>query len=382
MKQPALNLVILRSADLERSARFYTALGLRLTHEKHGKGPEHLVATTARIVLEIYPQGRDYQPGAVRLGFRVANLDALLPSLIEAGGSLLGSTQAGRGWLLVADPDGHQIELAEFGESGRDMEEWLLQTFSFPDVKGRKVLIAGLGGGCDIILALAVARLLPAGARTVVYGNTKKADEPDLEEVSRHIRRVPREVRALKRGRTHGTTAIDRSVPRGDEGCPWIFLLPPPKSDGRLVKDLNSHQFDIIFAVDTGGDSLLGSPEGSGRDKRMLRILARTERPLYHIVVAPGSAGEGTYDDLRRAMKSRPLERRYRGCFSLEPVLGVLRTLSMALSPGRTPRIILAAADGTLPAVRDRVIVPRGCRPRVPSGWLTRGFVFTEFDVA
>ena len=35
-----LNLVVIRAAELERSQRFYEALGLRFSHEQHGRGPE------------------------------------------------------------------------------------------------------------------------------------------------------------------------------------------------------------------------------------------------------------------------------------------------------------------------------------------------------
>jgi hypothetical protein len=68
----------------------------------------------------------------------------------------------------------------------------------------------------------------------------------------------------------------------------------------------------------------------------------------------------------------------YRGCFLLAPLLPVLRPLSAPLSPRRTPRIILAAADGELrPNAEGRIIVPRGREPAVPAAWLAHGFVFT-----
>jgi hypothetical protein len=67
---------------------------------------------------------------------------------------------------------------------------------------------------------------------------------------------------------------------------------------------------------------------------------------------------------------------RYRGCFSLDPMLPVLRRLGGPLNPRRTPRIILAAAEGRLALTADgRARVPRGRKPTVPHDWLTHGYV-------
>ena len=52
MVNAALNLVVIRASDLERAARFYAALGIRLSRERHGSGPEHLAdqATDGRVI--------------------------------------------------------------------------------------------------------------------------------------------------------------------------------------------------------------------------------------------------------------------------------------------------------------------------------------------
>jgi hypothetical protein len=52
---PPLNLVVIRSADLERAAHFYAALGTRLTRERHGSGPGHLAGQVGPVVFEVYP---------------------------------------------------------------------------------------------------------------------------------------------------------------------------------------------------------------------------------------------------------------------------------------------------------------------------------------
>jgi hypothetical protein len=261
------------------------------------------------------------------------------------------------------------------------MEDLFEHPFHFPEVAGRRVLVLGLGGGCDVISASTLARLLPAGAAAVVYGNTKKTVDRRLEAVTAHVYRFPADLPpAPPHGRTHGTTRIDQSVPRGAEGCPFIFVLAGDDAEERLVEEIRSLQFNLLFGVDTGGDSLSAEAacSGSGRDRRMLRVLRRTGLPLYHVVVAPGSDGERTGDDLRAALRAQVRRGCYRGCFALEPVLEEMRELSAALTPGRTPRIILSAAAGELKGDGNVVAVPRGRKPVVPRAWLLHGFVFAE----
>lgn len=49
-----LNLVVLRVADIEMSARFYSVLGIRFEKEQHGKGPVHLSGLIGSVLLELY----------------------------------------------------------------------------------------------------------------------------------------------------------------------------------------------------------------------------------------------------------------------------------------------------------------------------------------
>jgi hypothetical protein len=252
-------------------------------------------------------------------------------------------------------------------------------TFDFATVSGSKILVLGIGGGADIVTAFAVSRLLPEEpARQVLYGNTKKRDDGSLEAISPHIHRliVPTGPAPTNRRRAHGTTLIDQSVPRGPEGCPFIFLLPDRADAAIVARELFALEFDTVLAVDTGGDSITGNPTGGGRDKRMLRVLRESALPVLHIVVAPGSDGESVADRLRSAMLREMDAGRYRGSFSLAPVLPTLQTLSTTLEATRTPRIILNAAARELKHYDDEMIVPRGIKPSVPLRWLTHGFVF------
>lgn len=110
-----LNLVVLRSVDLERAVRFYAALGLALSREQHGSGPEHLAATIGTLVLEIYPQGSADKTVGVRLGFRVKSLVNTIARLQAIEGVIVSPIQESQ-WgvrTVVSDPDGHRLELVE-----------------------------------------------------------------------------------------------------------------------------------------------------------------------------------------------------------------------------------------------------------------------------
>ncbi|MBD2075990.1 VOC family protein [Phormidium sp. FACHB-592] len=110
-----LNLVVLRSVDLERALRFYAALGIALSREQHGSGPEHLAATIGTLVLEIYPQGSANKTLGVRLGFRVKSLVTTIARLQAINGVIVSPMQESQWGLraVVSDPDGHQLELVE-----------------------------------------------------------------------------------------------------------------------------------------------------------------------------------------------------------------------------------------------------------------------------
>lgn len=114
---PRPGLLVLRSADIHRSAAFYRALGLPMVPERHGNGPEHYAAVADGFVFEVYPLGPGGAPTTgVRLGFRIDTADclaALAAAAVEAGGSVASAPHEspwGRRTVL-RDPDGHTVEL-------------------------------------------------------------------------------------------------------------------------------------------------------------------------------------------------------------------------------------------------------------------------------
>ncbi len=115
MPQPRLNLIVLRVADIDRSAAFYQPLGLVFDRHSHGAGPEHLAAALGDVVFELYPAS-DKQPvtASVRIGFSVDDLDLTIQRCMAVPDAKLVSPPQNSEWgyrAVVADPDGHRVEL-------------------------------------------------------------------------------------------------------------------------------------------------------------------------------------------------------------------------------------------------------------------------------
>jgi predicted enzyme related to lactoylglutathione lyase len=111
-----LNLVVLRSADIRRSAAFYTCLGLHFVQHRHGNGLEHFSAELPGTVFELYPISSDGQSTlGTRIGFRVPSVDAALAALSDYPGAVLTPARDSE-WgrrAIIADPDGHRVELSQ-----------------------------------------------------------------------------------------------------------------------------------------------------------------------------------------------------------------------------------------------------------------------------
>ena len=116
MSQSRLNLVVLRVADLERSVVFYQALGLNFTKHAHGAGPLHYACEEDGLVFELYPASAQ-QPisASARVGFIVVNIGSVITVLSSMNVNIV-TPPADSPWgrrAVVADPDGHRVELLE-----------------------------------------------------------------------------------------------------------------------------------------------------------------------------------------------------------------------------------------------------------------------------
>ena len=108
-----MNLTVLRSADIERASRFYSAMGLVFIKHSPGNGPEHYTSCIDGFVFEIYPLGKQPPTHGTRIGFSVDDVDSIVPILIAVGAELI-SSAADSEWgrrAVVKDLDGHVVEL-------------------------------------------------------------------------------------------------------------------------------------------------------------------------------------------------------------------------------------------------------------------------------
>jgi lactoylglutathione lyase len=117
---PHLNLIVLRSVDIERAASFYREMGLLFTRHSHGTGPEHYVSTVSGLVFEIYPMTAKSSPTTgTRIGFRVDNVDGIVDLLSRIGATVVtppSDSEWGRR-AVVKDFDGHIVELVTPNET-------------------------------------------------------------------------------------------------------------------------------------------------------------------------------------------------------------------------------------------------------------------------
>jgi lactoylglutathione lyase len=112
---PTLTLIVLRCADLEESALFYRALGLKLKLEQHGSGLAHYSCVLGSTVVELYPANAGRDPPA-RLGLAVDDpLGAAQRALYNGG--LPARSAATKNRAVVLDPDGNTVELVVAPES-------------------------------------------------------------------------------------------------------------------------------------------------------------------------------------------------------------------------------------------------------------------------
>jgi lactoylglutathione lyase len=116
MTEIQLNLIVIRSIDLEKSVKFYQMIGLDFVKHRHGNGLEHLSSQIGQLTFEIYPQiaNADTTKGT-RLGFQVINLDSIVFKLQQEGVSIVvkpTESEWGRR-AVVLDPDGHRVELIQ-----------------------------------------------------------------------------------------------------------------------------------------------------------------------------------------------------------------------------------------------------------------------------
>ena len=104
-----LNLLVLRSRNIEAAKEFYEKLGFNFTREKHGNGPEHYSTTDPGFVFEIYPNKIESEFEAVRIGFDLTNVTEVTRIIVPVSKREEGSQTI----YIIQDPDGHKIEIKQ-----------------------------------------------------------------------------------------------------------------------------------------------------------------------------------------------------------------------------------------------------------------------------
>jgi lactoylglutathione lyase len=111
----SLTLLVLKTQQVERLRTFYSALGIELAKEQHGKGSIHYAGRAGEVVLELYPLPDDVGSvdATTRLGFSIENLAEVVEAIHAIGAPVLTEPQE-TPWgyrAVVRDPDGRAVEL-------------------------------------------------------------------------------------------------------------------------------------------------------------------------------------------------------------------------------------------------------------------------------
>jgi len=110
-----LKLIVIRTGNLERLAKFYNGLGLSLEYHKHGNSPYHYSGNLGETVLEIYPlaKGQEKVDNHFRIGLGVDNFNEIIADLKADNTTfIMDPTDTEFGLMaIVLDPDNRKVEL-------------------------------------------------------------------------------------------------------------------------------------------------------------------------------------------------------------------------------------------------------------------------------
>ncbi len=109
-----IRLIVIRTAEPEKLAEFYSWLGLAFEYHKHGNSPYHYAAMVGNTTLEIYPLTKRQAEADkhLRLGFAIDEFESVLELLNSKGLSINEPVSTEFGYMtVVSDLDGRKVEL-------------------------------------------------------------------------------------------------------------------------------------------------------------------------------------------------------------------------------------------------------------------------------
>ena len=108
---PKLNLLVVRTTQIENIQKQYAALGFKFDYHRHGNGPFHYASEDLGFVFELYPtsikQDTRLHP---RLGFQIEISDALKQKL-ETTQWEIKEWNVHNNNAVIIDLDGRTVEL-------------------------------------------------------------------------------------------------------------------------------------------------------------------------------------------------------------------------------------------------------------------------------
>jgi len=111
-----LNLLVIKTHQVDALAEFYKRLGIAFDYHQHGNGPWHYAAELDGLVFELYPLAEHSAvDNSLRLGFTVKHLDLIINNLREQKITII-KTPRQTAWgyqAWIKDLDGRIIELTE-----------------------------------------------------------------------------------------------------------------------------------------------------------------------------------------------------------------------------------------------------------------------------
>jgi len=273
-----------------------------------------------------------------------------------------------------------------------------------------RILVIGMGGGCDIFMAYSIyLRLNKVLGKKfdILYSNSKsakflKTDLGSHKEVTEGLWKLPPEQIVLEKGADkswYGTSKLSQSIPRHENGSPYIFILPSESKDPAIATKENQEamgkafktlEADFIIGVDTGGDCITGGMDWEesvklGRDVQMQSAIVKSGIPHLILAFGPCCDGESSVKTMNEAVGRLEKQGCFLGAYPLNDFLPEIKPWLENLNSRRTPNICLSAMMGEIPAengsrtvdgVEYLKVVRHMATRWIPRTWLSHGLAF------